>query len=121
MAHETEENVMCTWEYLDEFLRSMLGYPESQVLEFCNRSDSRMPGLYEFLVTMLGTPALADREYAEKTGRTPLSARGLEKLVKRAQKAEGGFVVPARCNLPSCKYHSEERLLFYPRPSRLSE
>jgi hypothetical protein len=73
-----------------------------------------MPRLYEFLVTMLGTPALADREYAEKTGRTPLSDWGLEELVTLAPKAEGGFVVPARCNLRSCKYHSGKRLLFYP-------
>ena len=118
---EKDEKVICRWSELPKFLARMLRYPESEVLEVCSRSDSRMPRLYEFLVTMLGTSALTEKKYISimEMDSEPASAENLEMLVTLAPEGttddgESGLVIPARCNLPSCAYHSEQRLLFYP-------
>jgi hypothetical protein len=74
------------------------------------------PRLYEFLVTMLGTKRLPYHVYKDKMGKKPASVDALRRLlVMHApwSRSAGKHVIPARCNLRSCKYHRDPRTLVY--------
>ena len=115
---EKAENPVCTWRNLDVFLKDTMRLPESAVLEVCAMSrEAGAPRLYELLVTMLGTKRFPYHVYKEKMGKKPASVDALRRLAglagKHAPQSAGRYVIPARCNLRSCKYHRDPRTLVY--------
>jgi hypothetical protein len=100
------------------FLKDTMRLPESAVLEVCAMSrEAGAPRLYELLVTMLGTKRFPYHVYKEKMGKKPASVDALRRLAglagKHAPQSAGRYVIPARCNLRSCKYHRDPRTLVY--------